>query len=640
MANETRQPPKAPIMRRGPGAAAGGFEKPKNFKAAFARFLGFCKPYAAIIIISFVLSAAGAICTIVGPDKISELTKHIVDGITMGFDLDTLAEMGANLAPGMDPAALAEMAATFSKGIDLDAVAKIGITLAVIYGIGAICNYLQGFIMATVTQRLTYSMRGKISGKINRLPLAYFDKISFGDVLSRVTNDIDTMGQALNMSVGMLTNATFLFVGSLTMMLVTNAALAGVAVGSTIVGFVLMTIIIARSQKFFKAQQKSLGKIDGHIEEIYSALNTVRAYNAEDEAEKVFCEINDELKQSAWKAQFSSGIMMPLMNFIGNLGYVGVCAVGAAMAIEGTIGFEVIIAFMIYVRLFSQPLGQFAQAMTSLQSAAAATERVFEFLDSDELSPEEPGVITEHISAGAVEFDNVKFGYKPERQIIKGFSAKASPGQKIAIVGPTGSGKTTIVNLLMRFYEPDSGQILIDGIPISRMTRECVHRQFGMVLQDTWLFSGTIFENVAYNIPDVTHDQVVSACRAVGLDHYIRTLPNGYNTLLGESVSLSEGQRQLLTIARAIVEDAPLLILDEATSSVDTRTEIQIQRAMEHLSHGRTSFIIAHRLSTIKAADQILVMRDGEIVERGTHGELLSQGGFYAELYNSQFDVA
>lgn len=602
MSNETarRQP-----MRRGHGAAQ-TFEKPKNFKAAMKRFVSFCKPFGPAIIAAFILSAVGAVCTIVGPDKLGEIANLVISGSV--------------------------------TGIDLKAVAKIGIFLAVLYGVGAISSYGQGFIMATVTQRLTYSMRDQISRKINRMPLSYFDKISFGDVLSRVTNDVDMMGQTLNMSVGQLTSAIALFIGSLTMMLINSPLLTLVAVGSTLLGFALMMLIIGRSQKYFKAQQRELGNIDGHIEEIYSSLNIVHSYNAEEKSEEEFSEINDKLHKSAWKSQFISGVMMPLMTFVGNLGYVAVCVVGAALALDGKIEFGVIVSFMIYIRLFSQPLAQFAQAMTSLQSTAAATERVFDFLDEAELSPEVEDAVEEHVSRGRVEFKNVRFSYTPEREIIKGFTAYAEPGQKIAIVGPTGSGKTTIVNLLMRFYEPDSGEILVDGIPISQMTRTCVHNLFGMVLQDTWMFEGSIRDNISFCLEGVTDKQVRDACKAVGLDHYIRTLPDGYDTVLGDSNSLSAGQRQLLTIARAIVENAPFLILDEATSSVDTRTEIQIQNAMNTLTEGRTSFIIAHRLSTIKSADLILVMKDGEIIERGTHQKLLDEGGFYSVLYNSQFD--
>ena len=593
--------------RGGPMAMQGqSFEKPKDFKTALSRFIGFCKPYGVPIIIAFILSAAGAVFTILGPDRLKKITNLIIEGAM--------------------------------TGIDLDAVAKIGLTLAILYGIGALCSYGQGFIMASVTQKLSKSMRTQISDKINRLPLKYFDKVSFGDVLSRVTNDVDTIGQTLNMSVGQLTSALALFLGSLVMMLWTNITLTLVAIASTIIGFSIMMTIIMRSQKHFKRQQRELGRINGLVEEVYSGLNIVRAYNGEEQSEKDFGEMNDRLFRSAWKSQFISGIMMPLMNFIGNFGYVSVCVVGGALALNGKIDFGVIVAFMVYIRLFTQPLSQLAQSLTTLQSTAAAAERVFNFLDEEELSPEQEDAVACHAAKGEVEFRDVKFSYTPEREIIKDFTAKVESGQKIAIVGPTGSGKTTIVNLLMRFYELNGGEILIDGIPISKMTRQCVHEQFCMVLQDTWLFEGTIRENIVYSKKDVTDEEVRRACKAVGLDHYIRTLPDGYNTVLGDTASLSAGQRQLLTIARAIIENAPLLILDEATSSVDTRTEIQIQRAMETLTEGRTSFIIAHRLSTIKSADLILVMRDGCIVERGTHEELLEQGGFYAELYNSQFD--
>ncbi len=593
--------------RRGPMAMQGqSFEKPRDLKTALSRFAQFCKPYGLPIIAAFILSAAGAIFTIMGPDKLKQITNLIISGAM--------------------------------TGIDLKQVEKIGLTLVVLYGTGALFSYCQGFIMASVTQKLSKSMRAQIGEKINRLPLKYFDKVSFGDVLSRVTNDVDTIGQTLNMSVGQLTSAAALFLGSLIMMLYTNLILTGVAIASSIIGFSVMMTIMMRSQKHFKRQQRELGRINGLVEEVYSGLNIVRAYNGEKQSEESFSGMNNNLFQSAWKSQFVSGIMMPLMNFIGNFGYVSVCVVGGALAMSGKIEFGVIVAFMIYIRLFTQPLAQLAQSLTTLQSTAAASERVFDFLDEEELSPETQDAISSHTSKGEVEFRDVKFSYNPDREIIKDFTAKVERGQKIAIVGPTGSGKTTIVNLLMRFYELNGGEILIDGIPISKMTRQCVHEQFCMVLQDTWLFEGTIRENIVYSKENVTDEEVTRACKAVGLHHYIRTLPDGYNTVLGDNASLSAGQRQLLTIARAIIENAPLLILDEATSSVDTRTEIQIQRAMEKLTEGRTSFIIAHRLSTIKSADLILVMRDGCIVERGTHEELLGQGGFYAELYNSQFD--
>ena len=600
--------------RRGPMAGPAIGEKPKDFKSAFGRFAAYCEPYSVPIIIAVVLSIAGAVFTIIGPDRLKEITNLIIEGAAAG------AMSGG------------------ATGIDLEKIGNIALTLAILYGIGALCSYGQGYIMSTVTQKLTKSMRTQLSEKINRLPLKYFDNESFGNVLSRITNDVDTIGQTLNMSVGQLTSAAALFLGSLIMMFTTNVIMSLTAIGSTIIGFSMMMFIMGKSQKYFKNQQRELGRINGHIEEVYSGLSVVRAYNGEEQSSKKFTAINDNLYQSAWRAQFISGIMMPMMGFIGNFGYVAVCVVGAALAMNEKIEFGVIVAFMVYIRLFTQPLAQAAQSLTTLQSTAAAAERVFQFLDEQELSPEIEGVITSHEAKGEVEFNDVKFSYNPDREIIKDFSAHAMPGQKIAIVGPTGSGKTTIVNLLMRFYELKGGEILIDGIPISHMSRECVHDQFCMVLQDTWLFEGTIRDNIIYSKENVSDAEVIAACKAVGLHHFIRTLPDGYNTVLGDTASLSAGQRQLLTIARAIIENAPLLILDEATSSVDTRTEIQIQRAMDKLTEGRTSFIIAHRLSTIKSADMILVMRDGCIVERGTHEELLSQGGFYAELYNSQFD--
>lgn len=592
--------------KHGPGSSARVMEKPKDFKSAAKNFIDFCRPYAYLILSAFLLALLGAVATIIGPEKIKDITRLIREGMI--------------------------------SGIDIDNVTRICVTLIVIYGIAAICSYSQGFIMATVAAKLSNSMRTRLSEKINRLPLKYFDKVSYGDVLSRVTNDTDTIGTTLNMSLGQLISSVTLFIGSLIMMLITNVPLALTAVGSVLFGFIFMVLIIGKSQRYFKQQQKELGIIDGHIEEIYSGLNIVRSYNAERDSLNKFDEINGRLYKSAWKSQFISGIMMPIMGFIGNFGYVCVCVVGAVMTMNGSINFEIIVAFMIYVRLFSQPLGQLAQSMTTLQSTMAASERVFEFLSEEELSPESYTVIKEHESGGEVDFREIKFSYIPGKEIIKDFTAHAFPGQKIAIVGPTGSGKTTIVNLLMRFYELDGGEIMIDGIPTTNMSRQCVHKQFGMVLQDTWIFEGSIRDNIAFSKKEVSDDEIIDACKAVGLDHFVRTLPDGYDTLLTDNNSLSAGQRQLLTIARAIVEDAPLLILDEATSSVDTRTEIQIQRAMFKLTEGRTSFIIAHRLSTIKSANLILVMRNGCIIERGTHEELLLKGDFYAELYNSQFD--
>jgi len=483
-------------------------------------------------------------------------------------------------------------------------------------------------------------MRNDISFKINRLPLKYFDQTSIGDTLSRVTNDVDAIGQTLNQSIATLVTAIVTFIGALIMMFYNSWILALTAVGASLIGFALMMIITRKSQKYFIAQQRGLGNIGGHVEEIYSSHNVVKVYNGGREAKRAFEKYNGDLYASAWKSQFLSGMMMPLMQFIGNFGYVAVCVVGAALAMNGTISFGVIVAFMMYVRLFTQPLSQMAQAANNMQRAAAAGERVFVFLDEPELTDESQKRFLLHDVQGAVEFKNVRFGYSPDKVIIHDFSARVKPGQKIAIVGPTGAGKTTIVNLLMRFYDLDSGQILLDDVPTDMVPRENVHEQFCMVLQDSWLFEGTIKENIIYSKPGITDEQVIDACKTVGLHHFISTLPDGYDTVLNDKASLSEGQKQLVTIARAMIENAPLLILDEATSSVDTRTERIVQAAMDQLTEGRTSFVIAHRLSTIRNADLILVMDHGDIIESGNHSELLAQGGFYAELYNSQFESA
>ncbi len=581
-------------------------EKANDFGKAIRQLAAYCKRYLPAIIVALVLAITGTIFNLIGPDKLSDMTDLITEGLT--------------------------------GSIDLDAVISIAAFLAILYGLGLLFNYIQGFIMATVSQKITRRLRSDISTKINLLPLKYFDSNSYGDILSRVTNDVDTIGMTLNQSLGTLISSVTMFIGALFMMFYTNWIMALAGVGATIIGFILMTFIISRSQKYFLQQQNELGAINGHIEEIYAGHDVVKAYNGENAASKTFEVINNRLYTCAWKSQFMSGLMMPIMNFIGNLGYVVVCVIGAAMAINGTISFGVIVAFMIYIRLFTQPLSQLAQAATTLQSTAAASERVFEFLSEEELADESDK--QEHLdnAKGYVEFDHIRFGYNPDKPIIKDFSAVAQPGQKIAIVGPTGAGKTTIVNLLMRFYELDSGEIRIDGVPTSKLTRENVHDLFCMVLQDTWLFEGTIKENVIYCKEGITDEQVEEACKAVGIHHFIQTLPDGYNTILNDHANLSAGQKQLLTIARAMIENAPMLILDEATSSVDTRTEIQIQQAMDKLTQGRTSFIIAHRLSTIKNADLILVMKDGDIIESGTHENLLSQGGFYADLYNSQFE--
>lgn len=590
---------------KGPGSGMMG-EKPKDFKSTWGKLIGYSKKHLPFIVLAFTLSIIGTIITVSNPDKLSQITDLITEGIV--------------------------------TGINIERINKIGILLASLYIISFIFSYLQGFIMATVTQRITNKLRSDISKKINRLPLKYFDKTTFGDVLSRVTNDVDTIGQTLNQSVGTLVSGTTLFLGSLIMMLKTNVIMALTAVLSTIVGFTLMILIISRSQKYFKEQQNALGAINGHIEEVYSGHSLVKVYNAQEEVNKEFSKINERLRESVCKSQFISGLMMPLMSFVGNLGYVCVCIAGAILVFNDKISFGVIVAFMIYIRLFTQPLTQFAQAATSLQSTAAASERVFKFLDEEEMEDESYKEVALDSAKGDVEFENVKFGYSEDKLIIKDFTAKFKAGQKIAIVGPTGAGKTTLVNLLMRFYEVNSGQIKIDGVATKDLTRDNVHDLFCMVLQDTWLFEGTIKENIVYNKKNISDATVIAACKAVGLHHFIHTLPNGYDTVLNEKTSLSQGQKQLITIARAMVENAPLLILDEATSSVDTRTEILIQEAMDKLMVGRTSFVIAHRLSTIKNADMILVMKDGDIIESGNHEELLNKKGFYAELYNSQFD--
>ena len=595
--------------RRGPGMQSGG-EKPKNLKKALGELAVHCKRFFPAVIIAVLLAMAASVFSLIGPNKLQDMTDIIQKGLM--------------------------------NGIDIDGVEDIAFTLVVLYSLGFIFNYIQGFIMATVTQKVTKDLRTGISYKINKVPLSYYNKTSIGDVLSRVTNDVDTIGQTMNQSVGMLVTAVTMFLGSLIMMFYTNWIMAVTAVLTTIIGFGLMMFIMSKSQKHFIRQQRELGRINGHIEEVYSGHNVVKVYNGVDKARREFEEINDKLYDSAWKSQFMSGLMMPLMNFIGNFGYVAVCVVGASLFMHDKITFGVIVAFMIYIRLFTNPLSQIAQAATSLQSTAAAAERVFEFLGEEELTDEsgKTTLLKKEDTKGDVEFKNVKFGYDKNKIIIHNFSAHAKSGQKIAIVGPTGAGKTTMVNLLMRFYELNSGEILIDGIPTNKMTRENVHDLFCMVLQDTWLFEGTIRENIVYSKTGVTDEEIDRACKAVGIDHFIRTLPDGYDTVLNDKANLSAGQKQLITIARAMIENAPLLILDEATSSVDTRTEIQIQEAMDKLTEGRTSFVIAHRLSTIKNADLILVMKDGDLIESGNHKDLLAKGGFYAELYNSQFEKA
>ena len=604
---------------RGPGPGPGPMgitEKAKDFKGTWIKLIAYCRRYMPAIAVSLIIAAIGTVFTIIGPDQIGKMTNEIQKVI------------------------IALMVSKQIIDVDLDAVAKIAMLLVILYSTSAILNFAQGYIMATVTQRIAKNMRTGISLKINKLPLKYFDKVSYGDVLSRVTNDVDTIGMTLNQSIGSLVTAVTMFFGSAIMMFYNNWLMALTAIGASLIGFVFMSLIMGKSQKYFMRQQKDLGAVNGHVEEIYSGHNVVKVYNGGKEAGRIFNDVNDRLYDSGWKSQFISGLMMPIMMFVGNLGFVAVCVVGAALAMSGSIQFGVIAAFMIYIRLFTQPLSQLAQAFQSLQRTAAAGERVFEFFDEKEMDDESEK--TENLISikGDIEFRNVKFGYDPDKPVIHDFSAKIEAGQRIAIVGPTGAGKTTIVNLLMRFYELDSGEILMDGIPSAEVRRENVQEQFGMVLQDTWLFEGTIKENIIYCNEGVTDEQVIETCKAVGLHHFIRTLPKGYDTLLDDKTTLSQGQRQLVTIARAVIQNAPMMILDEATSSVDTRTEHLVQEAMGNLTKGRTSFVIAHRLSTIKNADVILVMNDGDIVESGNHAELLEKGGFYAELYNSQFESA
>ena len=596
-------------------------EKPQDFGGVMKKLVHFCRHYIPAIIVALVLGAIGTVCQIVGPDKLKDMTNEIAKGLPALVNGKPV--LGA---------------------IDMDAVTHIAWLLVALYVGYAVLCYVQSWMMANVTQRTAQELREAISVKINKLPLKYFDKVSYGDVLSRITNDVDAIGQTLGQSVGSLITSVTLFVGALIMMFYNNVIMTVCAIVSSLVGLLIMGVIMKVSQKYFSRQQIALGDVNGHVEEMYAGHTVVKAYCGEADSIRAFEKYNGDLYDSGWKSQFLSGLMMPLMNFVGNFGYVVVCVVGAVLAMDGKIEFGVIVAFMMYIRLFTQPLSQFAQAFQNLQRCAAASERVFGFLEEPEMADESDkqallGVNGKPVR-GDVEFSHVKFGYDPSKTIINDFSASVKSGQKVAIVGPTGAGKTTMVNLLMRFYEISGGSIAIDGVDTKSVPRWNVHDQFSMVLQDTWVFRGTVRENIAYSKKDVTDEQIVAACKAVGLHHYIMSLPNGYDTVLDDKASLSQGQRQLLTIARAMVEDAPILILDEATSSVDTRTEELIQKAMDALTVGRTSFVIAHRLSTIRDADMILVMNGGDIVERGTHEELLAKGGFYADIYNSQFTLA
>ena len=563
-----------------------------------------------VVILALVLAALSAVLTIIGPDQVGKIATIMSDGLL--------------------------------SGIDLAAVARVGVLLAVIYGLSALFGFIQHYIMASVTLRMSYRMRAELSEKINRVPQKYFNFHAQGDILSRITNDVSTLQQGLTNSLPTIISAATQFLGCLIMMFVTEWRLALAALGITLVGLLLVVLIMSRSQKYFTARQESLGKLNGYVEEMYSGHEVVRISRAAEPVGKTFDVLNDAVYDANWRSQFLSGVMQPLMNVIGNLSYVAVCVLGSILAIQGIIDIGVIVSFILYVRLFTSPLTQIAQGMTNLQTASASAHRIFDFLGSEEMPDESEKPELPRPVRGEVDFEHVRFSYpdSPDKIIIKDFSAHVAPGQKVAIVGPTGAGKTTMVNLLMRFYEIADGCIKIDGVPSQDIRREDVHKLFGMVLQDTWLFEGTVRENLVYNLPDVTDEQLNRVCRACGLDKFVRSLPDGFDTVLSESTSISAGQKQLLTIARAMLQNAPMLILDEATSSVDTRTELLIQRAMDKLTENRTSFVIAHRLSTIKNADLILVMKDGDVLESGTHETLMQQNGFYAALYNSQFDQA
>lgn len=582
-------------------------EKPKNLKLALKKLFHYMKKYVPLIIIALILAILSSILVIIGPNKLSDLTNEISNGI-------------------------------MSK-INIDAIKSISIFLLIIYVVGSIFDYIQGFIMSTVSNKFAQSLRTQISNKINKLPLKYFDNHSYGDILSRVTNDVDTINMALQQSLGTLVSAITLFLGSIVMMFYTNWILALTGIFSSLFGFIFMFVILAKSQKYFNARQVELGKLNGHIEEIYSNHNVVKVYNGNSEASEKFDALNKSVYNCNRKSQFLSGLMPPIMNFIGNFGYVAVCIVGALLVMNNYITFGVIVAFMVYVRLFTGPLSQIAQGMTNLQTTAAASERVFEFLEEPEMDNQEniSKILNLKDAKGNIVFDHIKFSYDNEKTVIKDFSCTVKSGQKVAIVGPTGAGKTTMVNLLMKFYNITDGDIKIDGISIKDLSRENIHDLFVMVLQDTWLFNGTIRDNIKYNNAKISDEEIMKACKVVGIAKFINSLPNGLSFEITDSQSISAGQKQLLTIARGMLKNAPFLILDEATSNVDTRTEELVQKAMDKLTEGKTSFIIAHRLSTIKNADMILVMNEGNIIEQGNHEELMEKNGFYAELYNSQF---
>ena len=641
------------------------FDKANDFRGAMKKLIHYLNKFHTLIIIAFVLAAVSSILSIIAPDHLSNLTDIISDGLTPNISETTITEIMSSdtislenkqefmsIMSGISEdsssseifSAIDSMPESVQEIVepkmDFTAIKNIALFLAIIYIASAIFSFFGHYIMATVSNNFAKDLRSKIITKINKLPLRYFDRNSTGDILSRITNDVDTVAQTMSQSIGSLVGAITLLIGSVIMMFVTNWIMAICAIVSSLLGFSIMAIILKKSQKYFIQRQVELGNMNGHIEEIYSGHNVVKVYNGKKQADEKFDTLNEKVFDAIRKSQFLSGLMQPIMAFIGNFSYVVVCVVGALLAMNGYITFGVIVAFIVYVRLFTNPLSQIAQAMTSLQSAAAASERIFEFIEAEEMSDE--SALTKHLDRdkvkGNITFDHVKFGYDSDRLIIKDFSAKVKPGEKIAIVGPTGAGKTTMVNLLMKFYEINSGDIKIDGVSINELTRENVHDLFTMVLQDTWVFNGTVRENIVYNRENVFDYELKQVCKVVGVDHFIKSLPNSYDTAIEDNDSISSGQKQLMTIARGMLDNAPFLILDEATSNVDTRTEELVQKAMDKLMEGRTSFIIAHRLSTIKNADLILVMNEGNIIEQGSHDELMKQNGFYASLYNSQFE--
>ena len=639
-------------------------EKSKDFKGSVKKILSSLKPWRLAITLSFILAISAAIISIITPNKLSDLTNYITEGLKPNINEESITNINTSdkilindkmkfndflvKSKSLEQNQMLEEMDNLPKSIkkeiepkmNVKAIREISLLLAILYIISSLFNYVVSLIMAKVTMTYAKDLRTKINKKIEKLPLKYFDHNETGDILSRITNDVDTLSINLSQSVSGLVSNITVFIGSIIMMVYTNWIMAITGILASFIGFGFMFFILSKSQKYFVERQEQLGDLNGYIEEIYSSHNVVVSYNGVEEVNKEFDKLNNKLYDSSRKSQFLSGIMPPMMGFVGNLGYVAVCVVGALLVINNQISFGVIVAFMIYIRLFTNPLSQIAQSTTALQSTAAAGERVFEFLDEKEMNKEENKKYLDKKDAkGEIIFDNVRFGYEPDKTIIKGFSAKVKPGEKVAIVGPTGAGKTTMVNLLMKFYDIEKGDIIIDGISIKDLTRENIHDLFCMVLQDTWLYEGSIKENIKFNRENATDEEIWNACKVVGIDHFIKTLPNGIDTSVSDSDTISSGQKQLITIARGMIEEAPFLILDEATSNVDTRTEELVQKAMDKLTEGRTSFIIAHRLSTIKNADLILVMKDGNIIETGNHNKLMKQNCFYAELYNSQFKM-